>query len=109
MKMVLLGEGSGAKNRNGVLIDIFAGKKRSRSNPNANSNVPIGGRRTDELKLISWREIWLPVSMARIRGRSGIVDTFFEVLFEESLFDDQGAWWEPSQVSPRRMKGKVAA
>lgn len=113
MKILRLGEAHDAlyaKNGNGELISIFAGKKRSRSKPNANSSIPIEGRRTDEeLRLIPWREIWNSLSIARIRGHSGIVDTFFQVLLEESLFDDQGAWWEPGQVSPRRVKGKVAA
>lgn len=110
MKIVLLGEGSGAKNRNGMLFDIFAGKKRSRFNPHANSDVPIkADGRDEELKLIPWREIKTAVSMARIRGHTGIVDTFFQVLVDQSLFDDQGAWCGPSQASPRHSKGKIAA
>lgn len=113
MKTLRLGEARDAlyaKNGNGELIGIFAGKKRSRAKPNANSNIPIEGRRTDEeLRLIPWREIWNSLSLARIRGHSGIVDTFFEVLMEESLFDDQGAWWEPSQVASRHRKEKAAA
>lgn len=110
MKIVPLGDESGAKNRNGMLIDIFAGKKRSRFNLNANSDVSIKADGIDEeLKLIPWREIKTAVSMARIRGHSGIVGTFFQVLVDQSLFDDQGAWCRPSQASPRHSKGKIAA
>lgn len=77
---------------------------------NLNLELMSTGRRIDkELRLIPWREIRLPLSIARIRNRSGIVDTFFEVLLEESLFDDQGAWWEPSQLFPKHAKKSVTA
>lgn len=110
MKIVPLGEELGAKNRNGMLIDIFAGKKRSRFNPNVNSDVPVKADEIDEeLKLIPWCEIRSAVSMARIRGHTGIVKTFFQALVDQSLFDDQGAWCGPSQASSRHSKGKRAA
>ena len=87
-----------------------AAKSRSRPDPNVNVNVRAEGCRIDrELRLIPWREIWRPVSTAKLRGHFGIVDTFFHVLLQESVFDDQGAWWNSNHVSPRREKTRLAA
>ena len=62
-----------------------------------------------EVRLIPWREIWSSLLLAKIRGHTGIVKLFFEVLLEESLFDDQGAWWGENHVSPRYANDKLAA
>jgi hypothetical protein len=44
------------------------------------------------MKLISWQEIWTPLSEAKRQGNLGIAQVFLETLFEQAVFDDRGAW-----------------
>jgi hypothetical protein len=44
------------------------------------------------LKLIPWEDIWGSLRGARIRGHGEMIEVFYETLFKEAIFDDQGAW-----------------
>lgn len=44
------------------------------------------------IRLISWLDIWTAVSSAEKDGNSQIVELFLIRLFEEALFNDEGAW-----------------
>jgi hypothetical protein len=52
--------------------------------PTSLSEVPM--------KLIPWEDIWTSLSVARIRGNSDMIDVFYDTLFREAIFDDDGAW-----------------
>jgi len=44
------------------------------------------------LKLIPWEDIWSSLRSARIRGHGEMIEVFYETLFKEAVFDDDGAW-----------------
>jgi len=44
------------------------------------------------LQLIPWNAIWPALQAARLRGHGAMIQAFFETLFNEAMFDDQGAW-----------------
>lgn len=44
------------------------------------------------MKLIPWEDIWTSLRVARIRGNGEMIEVFYDTLFKEALFDDQGAW-----------------
>jgi len=44
------------------------------------------------MKLTPWSDIWATVSIAKMRGNTYMVRTFYEILFKEAVFDDRGAW-----------------
>ena len=44
------------------------------------------------MAVIPWRNIWGPLSIAKLRGHTQLVDVFYDTLFKEALFDDRGAW-----------------
>lgn len=46
-------------------------------------------------KLIPWEDIWTSLRIARMRGNGEMIEVFYDALFKEAVFDDQGAWsWE---------------
>ena len=45
-----------------------------------------------QLKLIPWEDIWTSLRVARIRGNGEMIEVFYDTLFKEALFDDNGAW-----------------
>lgn len=46
-------------------------------------------------KLIPWEDIWTSLRVARMRGNGEMIEVFYDALFKEAVFDDQGAWsWE---------------
>lgn len=51
------------------------------------------------IKLIPWEDIWTSLRAARIRGHGEMIEVFYETLFREAVFDDDGAW---SQDRDRR-------
>jgi hypothetical protein len=63
-------------------------EERSKS-PNEVPN-PIGDR--IQMKLIPWNDIWTSLRVARIRGNGEMIEVFYDTLFKEALFDDNGAW-----------------
>ena len=44
------------------------------------------------MKLIPWEEIWDSLRGARVRGNGEMIEVFYETLFKEAVFDDDGAW-----------------
>ncbi len=44
------------------------------------------------MKLIPWADIWTSLRVARIRDNGEIIEVFYETLFKEAIFDDNGAW-----------------
>jgi hypothetical protein len=44
------------------------------------------------MKLIPWEDIWTSLRVARIRGNGEMIEVFYDTLFKEALFDDNGAW-----------------
>ena len=44
------------------------------------------------LKLIPWEDIWKSLRSARVRGQGEMIEVFYETLFKEAVFDDDGAW-----------------
>ena len=58
----------------------------------ARAPVPDNDRPT---KLIPWEDIWTSLRVARMRGNGEMIEVFYDALFKEAVFDDQGAWsWE---------------
>ncbi|GEM_PF-2369498 len=55
-------------------------------------SVPEHDRPT---KLIPWEDIWTSLRIARMRGNGEMIEVFYDALFKEAVFDDQGAWsWD---------------
>jgi hypothetical protein len=44
------------------------------------------------MKLIPWPDIWTSLRVARIRGNGEMIEVFYDTLFKEAVFDDNGAW-----------------
>ncbi len=44
------------------------------------------------MKLIPWEDIWNSLRGAKIRGQGEMIEVFYETLFKEAVFDDEGAW-----------------
>jgi hypothetical protein len=44
------------------------------------------------MKLIPWEDIWTSLRVARIRGNGEMIEVFYDTLFKEAVFDDDGAW-----------------
>jgi len=58
----------------------------------ARGDLPDQDRPT---KLIPWEDIWTSLRVARMRGNGEMIEVFYDALFKEAVFDDQGAWsWE---------------
>jgi hypothetical protein len=63
-------------------------EERSKS-PNEAPNL-TGNRM--QMKLIPWEDIWTSLRVARIRGNGEMIEVFYDTLFKEAVFDDNGAW-----------------
>ena len=46
----------------------------------------------ESMKLIPWEDIWTSLRVARVRGNGEMIDVFYDTLFKEAVFDDDGAW-----------------
>jgi hypothetical protein len=44
------------------------------------------------MKLIPWADIWTSLRVAKIRGNGEMIEVFYDTLFKEAIFDDNGAW-----------------
>ena len=44
------------------------------------------------MKLIPWEDIWTSLRVAKIRGNGEMIEVFYDTLFKEAIFDDNGAW-----------------
>jgi hypothetical protein len=68
--------------------DKTSTEERSKT-PNEAPNL-IGDR--VQMKLIPWEDIWTSLRVARIRGNGEMIEVFYDTLFKEAVFDDNGAW-----------------
>jgi hypothetical protein len=77
--------------------------KPAEENPQESSSLPADQPRTvsasavvtkppEALRLIPWEDIWTSLRVARIRGNGEMIDVFYDTLFKEAVFDDDGAW-----------------
>jgi len=49
----------------------------------------------EAMTLIPWKDIWASLTVARHRGNGEMVEVFYDTLFKEAVFDDNGAWaWD---------------
>ena len=49
----------------------------------------------EAMTLIPWEDIWTSLKIASHRGDGEMVAVFYETLFKEAVFDDNGAWaWD---------------
>jgi hypothetical protein len=47
------------------------------------------------MTLIPWKDIWTSLKIASHRGNGEMVAVFYDTLFKEAVFDDNGAWaWD---------------
>ena len=47
------------------------------------------------MKLTPWKDIWHLLKIAKHRGDGEMVEVFYETLFKDAIFDDNGAWsWD---------------
>ena len=44
------------------------------------------------LTLIPWADIWSSLKIAKVRGNGEMIEVFYDTLFREAIFDDNGAW-----------------
>ena len=73
---------------------------RQLQNPvNENSRHPSIAPERGPMKLIPWADIWNSLRGARVRGQGEMIEVFYDTLFKEAVFDDEGAW---SQDQARR-------
>jgi hypothetical protein len=69
---------------------------KSRENqPTGPASVEPPSARGGPMKLIPWEDIWTCLRVARIRGDGDMIDVFYDTLFREAVFDDDGAWSLP--------------
>jgi hypothetical protein len=52
-----------------------------------------------DMKVIPWNEIWGLLRAAKMRGHTPMIDTFYDALFKEARFDDNGAWTPSTKKS----------
>ncbi len=70
------------------------------SNGEVNENMtrdPMPETMTDReaMTLIPWEDIWTSLKLASHRGNGEMVAVFYDTLFKEAVFDDNGAWaWD---------------
>jgi hypothetical protein len=49
----------------------------------------------EAMTLIPWKDIWSLLKVAKHRGNDEMVEVFYDTLFKEAVFDDNGAWaWD---------------
>ena len=65
-------------------------------NQNMNSEQTMDTMSDHEaMTLIPWKDVWASLTVARHRGNGEMVEVFYDTLFKEAVFDDNGAWaWD---------------
>lgn len=66
--------------------------RQPRVSVNGNSHHPSIAAERGPMKLIPWEDIWNSLRGAKIRGQGEMIEVFYETLFKEAVFDDEGAW-----------------
>ena len=46
----------------------------------------------EAMTLIPWKDIWSSLKIAKHGGNGEMVAVFYDTLFKEAVFDDNGAW-----------------
>ena len=72
------------------------------NNPNDNIDETMTGDSLtgtiadrEMMTLIPWKDIWASLKIASHRGNGEMVAVFYDTLFKEAVFDDNGAWaWD---------------
>ena len=73
-----------------------------KNNTNGDNNENIIGEHMPETMtdreattLIPWKDIWSSLKIAKHQGNGEMVAVFYDTLFKEAVFDDNGAWaWD---------------
>ena len=61
-------------------------------NQSRNLSATALTRNDEAMKLIPWEDIWTSLRVAQVRGNCEMIDVFYDTLFKEAVFDDDGAW-----------------
>ena len=72
--------------------DIFGEAQPTEDQPRRLSATAVLTKNGESMKLIPWEDIWTSLRVARIRGNGEMIDVFYDTLFKEAIFDDDGAW-----------------
>jgi hypothetical protein len=70
--------------------DLFA--RQPQTSVTATAHHPSIAAVRGPMKLIPWEDIRKSLSSARIRGQGEMIEVFYEILFKEAVFDDDGTW-----------------
>ena len=58
-------------------------------------NLPSVFPDRESMTLIPWKDIWSSLRVAKHRGNGEMIEVFYDTLFKEAIFDDNGAWsWD---------------
>ena len=61
----------------------------------AGESLPGNMADREMMTLIPWKDIWTSLKIASHRGDGEMVAVFYDTLFKEAVFDDNGAWaWD---------------
>ena len=55
-------------------------------------NMPEMLSNREAMTLIPWKDIWSSLRMAKHRGNGEMIEVFYDTLFKDAVFDDNGAW-----------------
>jgi hypothetical protein len=73
-----------------------AALRRNHSDQSADRLAPADALRQEAayagMKLIPWDDVWKSLRTARFRGNGEMIEVFYDTLFKEAVFDDNGAW-----------------
>jgi hypothetical protein len=58
-------------------------------------NLPAMLPDREAMTLIPWKDIWSSLRIAKQRGNGEMIEVFYDTLFKDAIFDDNGAWsWD---------------
>jgi hypothetical protein len=61
-------------------------------------NMPDLLPNREAMKLIPWKDIWSSLRVAKHRGNGEMIEVFYDTLFKDAVFDDNGAWsWDTTK------------
>jgi hypothetical protein len=73
-----------------------AALRRNHSDQSADRLAPADALRQEAayagMKLIPWDDVWKSLRTARFRGNGEMIEVFYDTLFKDAVFDDNGAW-----------------
>ena len=63
-------------------------------------NMPAMLPYREVMRLIPWKDIWSSLRDAKQRGNGEMIEVFYDTLFKDAIFDDNGAWsWDINKRS----------